>query len=354
MELRDYRNQYKPRCGVSNTPIVDQRQEIPISPFLPEESELAVLIRTCIGASGVICVLAMNCYAAGFGVMATACALILAGYLCIALHEGGHLLAGILLGRKCRVFAVGPVSVSREGSQWKFRFCCQGVRAAGRTDLLPSPGISVAKEMIIVASGPAANALTFLACVALRNSTILTSSFWFWPVAVGSVVLLLENLVPSRVAEIESDGARLISLIRGEGVADCINADLLGRLSRGERPHSWDQCLIERATRAAGRPMQHVVSNWLGCLRAIDVGEPASAASHLETALTHCYDASPEIRQQLFREAAFVHARYRNDMDLAKSWFDRAEELRRQKAEESRVNRDAVLLDLADRIAARQ
>lgn len=115
------------------------------------------------------------------------------------------------------------------------------------------------------------------------------------------------------------------TLVRGDGNADCINPDLVGRLTGGEKACSWDLSLIEHATRrlAARRPRQLVVTNWLAYVRAAAVGDYLAAACPLETALANCFDAGSEMRQMFFREAAFLEVRYHNEIELAGSWFDR-------------------------------
>ena len=146
-------------CTAPETPILDQLQEIPISAVLRDGSQLVVLIRMCISVSSFLAVFALNCYRGGSGVVATICALFVARYFCIGVHELGHLLAGIFLGRSCQLFAIGPACLFRQGSRWRFQFARSPSRFAGRTNMPPSrPGSSVAKEFIFVVAGRGANA----------------------------------------------------------------------------------------------------------------------------------------------------------------------------------------------------
>lgn len=334
---------------VSKTPILDQREEIPISPHLPEESELLRLIRACTNVSALLSIFLLNCRAGGPGFLVTVAAVIAAAYLCTLVHEIGHLFVGVMLGRTCSAFVVGQMSVTRDKTGWQIRFSNQLIKVSGHTAMLPSrPGVSRAKDMMISAAGPAANAATFIACMVLGKASAVGSPFWLWPVAIVSVAMLLQSLIPGRTAETETDGAKLIALIRGDGIANSINADLLGRLARGEKACSWNPALLEQARQVAVRPLQRVVANWLSYIHSMAVGDPAAAANHLEMALANCRDAGWKMRQMLFHEAAFVQAHYRNQMELARSWFDRAEHLRLCHQPGSKTSSDAMLITLTD------
>ena len=105
--------------------------------------------------------------------------------------------------------------------------------------------------------------------------------------------MMIDSLIPLRNAEIRSDGARIISLLRGD--------------------------------REAQPP---------------GISNPRSPIATTPV---------PELRQELFCEAAFVQARYRNRMELAKAWFARAEQLRLGYGPQNSVSPNAVLLPLTDR-----
>lgn len=141
------------------------------------------------------------------------CVLVAAGFLQILLHEGGHLVCGLLSGYRFVSYRIGSWMVQRENGVLRVhRFSLAGT--AGQCLMAP-PDITNWKMpyKLYNAGGVLANLLTALLAAALAAGSHgwVPRSFWemFCVMGIGSA---LTNGIPLRVQGVANDGANVRDL----------------------------------------------------------------------------------------------------------------------------------------------
>ena len=99
----------------------------------------------------------------------------------IVVHEAGHAAAGLALGMKLRLFALGPFQLKRSKCKWKFEFSAKLMRGRdGAVGLLPVTAQQPRwHDAVVAGAGPAINLITGAIAIwiseALRNDAPLES-----------------------------------------------------------------------------------------------------------------------------------------------------------------------------------
>lgn len=212
--------------------------------------------------------------------------------LLVAVHEAGHLAAGLFCGFTAELVRVGPVALTRSASgkrAWTWdgrpRALCSGevrMRPGGGdlSRILP-------RYTLYILGGPIANLLApvILFPLALTRGGLADICQFF---IVGSVGMALINMVPSRTTLGRSDGGRVLDIVfRPDRREDllfrfCLRARLLEiiRLAR-EHQHREALAILDAQLGLSERLLVDERSvgfrNWMRALR-----------PQLEHALAHC------------------------------------------------------------------
>jgi tetratricopeptide (TPR) repeat protein len=249
----------------------------------------------------------------------------------ILVHELGHAVAGLLLGMKLRMFALGPLEWSRSKGKWKFELTLKKMALRdGAVGLLPAaPRTPRWHGALVAAAGPAANLISGAAalCVAITSNSAspLESHGFLALFGAMSLAMGISSLVPFRMGQYYSDGARCRQHLSNSPFSD-FRRVLLSVAAVAEtsmRPRDYDMEAIERAQRAfpAGMEGHYLKLYAFDCY--FDQGKTAEAAKAL-TEAEAIYDAGALKAET---EVSFVmgYAGLAGDPVAARRWWQRLE-----------------------------
>lgn len=186
----------------------------------------------------------------------------LAALLCcfvaaVALHEVGHVVAGLKAGFRFAFLLFWPLQIRRRGERGltvktKFR---SGLGLGGLAGMTPRPGTELRRGYItLLAGGPAASlvgAIGGLSLGYLLGNLIPLAASLVWCFGLCSLFVFLLSIYPSRAGGFLSDGAALRLLCFGEPdkVAPYLAMmEISSAWSTGTRPASWNADSIARIT----------------------------------------------------------------------------------------------------------
>jgi tetratricopeptide (TPR) repeat protein len=119
-------------------------------------------------------------------------------WLQVAVHEGGHALAAVLVGFRVKVLGIGPLVLSKESGGLRLRFEWQRLLLlGGYVGAMPlNPRRCREKQMIVVAAGPVTSLLASATLYCISNLLPGTSLSHLWPLAaMGSMLGLFMGVV---------------------------------------------------------------------------------------------------------------------------------------------------------------
>jgi Peptidase family M50 len=267
-------------------------------------------------------------------------------FVTILAHEGGHLLAGRLVGFRVQEIALGPLQIRRTGRGLAIMFnnCLPWL---GGGAMSAPGGVADATNLrwraaIVAAGGPLASLfLTAWAAVPLIGYTLSCThrpgrhlkTIDFWIIFSLSLILIwslagfVGNTIPASVGGRLTDGAMLLALLRGGPWAEryCALIIISGASLAGERPRDWDVSLLrprlhqppERS--APSLSMALMAYYWL-----LDRHDAAGAGALLDEILGEVPTALPMMRVRLILEAAYFEARHRHNASAARTWLSSA------------------------------
>jgi hypothetical protein len=256
---------------------------------------------------------------AGMGIVGLVLSALAAFYLMLALHELGHLIAGLCVGFRCRSFRVGPVLVERPFRVSFYRG--PGAVVQGVAELVPVVTDKLARRGVaMVSGGPAANFLTALAVLLLPFPfTAFSGCFIAFSIANG-----VSDLVPFESRLGVSDGRRIGMLLRQPRCGERWLALLRlgGELADGVLPESLSADFLAKAIAVRDASADTVKAYAMAFSAAFHQHQDSDAAHRLETCLAYSGSATPVLREALMSEAAVFQARRRRHAELAEQWLD--------------------------------
>jgi hypothetical protein len=316
------------------TPILDR--EAPLPPRKPPGSGLAPLFVAWIGAFLLIgaCWFAdsppmlrqglrivrpwLLDHWARIGFFGFALSLIAAFYLMLAVHEFGHLFAGLCVGFRCRSLRVGPLLFTSPLGITLHRG--PGSFVNGVADLVPVKTDKLAlRGVVMVLGGPVANFFSALIVLLLPFPITVFSGFF----VACSIANGVNDLFPFASRLGVSDGARIWMLLWRPDLGERWLAllHLGGQLHDGVPPESLSPDFLTKALAVRDASEDTVKANGIAFSVALHSHKDGEAAERLETCLAFSSYATPGVREALMSDAAVFQARRRNRADLAAQWL---------------------------------
>lgn len=264
----------------------------------------------------------------------------LAFLLAVAVHECGHLAAGLARGGRFLLLIVGPLRLvnTRAGLRWgrNRSFPLFG----GLASVAPRDASRIETDFgWLIAGGPLASLVGGAALVALAigvgNSLpepvgAWLFGLWFLVLVMGgmSLGLGLLALVPNRAAGFPSDGARLLSLWRGgpKAAREAALFSLVAMAAGGVRSRDLPDDLVARAIdpAASADDGTEVAARLIAYTMRLDRGEVTRAAENLREALPWAGGAPQMLRDALMLEWAYLQARHLGDATGARRALEEA------------------------------
>ncbi len=248
-----------------------------------------------------------------------------AAFVAIAIHELGHVVGGWLAGYRFHLYIVGPLRIFREGDRVRIGWNRSWALAGGLAAMTPTGKDSRPGEMLrIVAGGPAASwllaaagfgAAVWVSAAPVKAGLLLIGLF---SLAIGVV-----TLVPMHSGGFNTDGARILLLVRGGAAADrwCAISSLGAAQLSGVRPRDWDPQLLRRATDPADGSFDYVGAALMAYAAALDRGDISEAGRWIDGVLDaiECWPAP--FRSFAYVDAAYFEGRHRRRAAEARAWL---------------------------------
>jgi Zn-dependent protease len=249
-------------------------------------------------------------------------------FMALALHELGHLVAGLWVKFRFSLYIVGPLRVERdEHDIIRVRFNRQIATYGGLCACLPTDNHDLLQRFArIIAGGPLASLIGGLVAIGVAQASVLPAPLRLFCLSLGTISLLLVvvTLIPMPNGIFLTDGARLLRLRRGGELAARDVALLqLYALSLMNKPTSeWS----EEAIRASLTPQDSSIFEVTGCLFAyswfLERNELETAGRHLDRCLEIVQNLRSSMLAGYLVEAAWFMAWHRGDVQAAESLME--------------------------------
>lgn len=249
----------------------------------------------------------------------------------MVIHECGHAVAALALGMGLRSYAIGPFQFRREKCKWRFEFNPRlWLRRDGAVGvLLLRPRSPRWHHVCVAAGGPAANLVSgvialFIAMASNPDATVQMDGalalFGAFSISIG-----ISNLIPFRVGEYYSDGARCYQHLVGHPCSDWMRVmqAVMAVLETSLRTRDYDLAAIDGAFKAFPRGMEGHYLRLYAYDYYFEQGQINEACGALKEAES-IYDAS-ELKAET--EISFVlgYACLQGDASSARRWWERLE-----------------------------
>lgn len=255
-------------------------------------------------------------------------------WITIAIHELGHVFAGLSQKFEFRLLSVGPVMVEKELGKLQFKRNTNFNTFGGVALCLPTDQQNLNKRFAIFAfGGPLASLIfggflsIFLIFIQLDTTLLgfyLLESFILIS-CILSFCIALVTLIPMHSEGFTSDGGRILNLLKG-GPSAQIESTLLNAIAQatsGIRPSliNPDPILV-----ALNLPYESPLKPYLSGLlynHYQDAGELEKASWHLDQYLEGSLYIPKGYIASLYLEKAWFEARHNKNLSLAKEYSSR-------------------------------
>jgi len=258
-------------------------------------------------------------------------------FFVIALHEGGHALAGVWMKFDFRMYVVGPFLWDKEPSGWKFKWNKNVNTAGGLVMCIPTGTHDLSKRFsVYAAGGPVASLVTALVayglhllCLQLSLESIIGQIITYLWIIISflSAAIFLVTSIPLHAGGFSSDGARILRLWRGGDTArfEVLLLKIISSSMAGTRPAHISKEELQEAMALAKKlnaPMS-VYVHYFFFQSALDRQEWDEAELYLNEYIQEV-DAIPEgMRGSVWIEAAFFYAFVRKDLTKATEYMNK-------------------------------
>jgi len=252
------------------------------------------------------------------GISGIVVSVLCAYYAMIAIHELGHVLAGLAVGFRLRSIRVGPLMLNRPFRASLYRG--PGAFVNGVAELIPVPTERLTgRAMVMVLGGPTANILSAIVVLCFP----FPGSAFCWAFAVFSVTNGLSDLFPFESRLGVSDGRRIWMLLRhrGRGERWLALLQLGGEINDGVLPESYSADALAKATAVVDDSADTVTAHAIAYAAAFHQHHDDEAGHFLEMCLAYSGRAAPVVREALMSDAAVFQARRRKRAVLAEQWL---------------------------------
>jgi hypothetical protein len=263
-----------------------------------------------------------------------------------SVHEGGHLLAGMLSGFKLTKLRVGSFGLGRHAN------CrepyCGDVLTLGpmalepRERALDEAGLR-RRLVVLLMGGPLASFAWACALELLHALTQpgLPAAFTMHVGAAFSALCGVAALLPdvNRHGNF-SDGGRLLMVLKNDDKAErwFSNIHCQMALNRGQHPREWDEAQVGRAAAINDDSRDAFIARWLAYLWAAERQDITCATKYLEGALEVLAFSTPRHRDLLFLEAAVFQAWFRDNPSKALFWVYRIRNKKLSRLQKQRLD----------------
>ena len=256
-------------------------------------------------------------------------------FLVIALHEGGHALAGVWMKFDFRMYVVGPFLWDKEPGGWKFKWNKNINTAGGMVLCIPTGTDDIPKRFsIYAAGGPLASlVVAVLAFCFYQIGQQLSldgivgqvvTNLWLM-IALLSAAIFLVTSIPMHTGGFSSDGARIVRFLRGGDTArfEALLLKMISSSMAGNRPSELNNEELLEAQELAIKldSPNGVYIHYFFYQAAVDRQEWDEAEAHLNNYIAKADDIPEAMRGSVWIDAAFFYAFVRKDVTKADAYY---------------------------------
>jgi hypothetical protein len=256
---------------------------------------------------------------AASNILLFAASTVLIAFAAVAIHELGHILAGLAAGFRFNAMRIGPFQFDRPFRISRYRG--PGAWTGGGASLFPANTDNLARRaMVMIVAGPVANILTGSALLLVPYSKGYFSWVFIFCSIFGGMV---ELLIPFRIPAFVSDASRIWMLLRNRqsGERWLAIVKLGAELSEGKMPESLSAGFLAKAVAVHDHSPDTVTAYALAYAAAFHRNNDVEAALALEVCMQFSGSAAPAVREALMCDAGVFQARKRKRIDLAEQWL---------------------------------
>ncbi len=245
--------------------------------------------------------------------------------LVIAVHEAGHLLAGLARGMRFLLYVVGPFGWVRGADGVRFRWFFNLGTLGGMAATLPDSQRPLDAQMMpVVLGGPIASVLLAVFALAVFAATDGRAAGYALIVGLLSCLIFVVTALPFRAGGFMSDGMQWLAYRRGgaEVARRARVSALMGQSMAGTRPRELDAALLAQAQSDAGDDVLCSMGVWMySYAHALDNGRLEEAEAWAKR-MAEAVDRYPDgFRQGVMVELAIFQALHRRALEPARQWL---------------------------------
>ncbi len=266
----------------------------------------------------------------------------------LVVHEGGHLLAAVLVGLRVERCTVGLLEFVRTARGFRPAFNLALLQPAAYVMAVPTDARALrGRWAVYVGAGPLASLAAGIGCFVLgarcnepaapapfgwpaawEHSPLLhpatLATAWFNLAGVVNLLACVGSLYPGRAAACQTDGAQLLALLQGGGETGRLlrKLPLLSALVRDVPPGDWDAAAVEDLLAQPGASGD-LDANVLGYYHALATGQEGWAAELLDRVLVLQKGYPADFRATFHIEAALIEATVRHNAAAARARLEK-------------------------------
>lgn len=249
-------------------------------------------------------------------------------YLVLLTHELGHLFFGKLAGMRPFLLITGPLKLIATQKGWQISLNTNIALAGGLAACMPVRTETLRRDLLwLTAGGPITSLLGSLLGFLLYAFVPDGSSGSFFGLLFGVTAgaIFLVTLIPAKTSGFMTDGAQILSLLRGgiEAEQRALILILQAESLNGVRPRDYSPEIFQRLLAMRCNPMMDATVHLLAYYHLLDRGDVAQAGQALEQVLASEKDLPEGLKQAVYLEAAFFQAACRKQAGLARQFFQR-------------------------------
>lgn len=249
-------------------------------------------------------------------------------YLVLLTHELGHLLFGKLAGMRPFLLITGPLKMVATQKGWQVSLNTNFALAGGLAACMPVRTDTMRRDLLwFVAGGPLTSLLGsllgFLLYALVPDSSALSFFGLLFGVTAGAIFLV--TLVPAKTSGFMTDGAQILSLLRGgiEAEQRALILVLQAESLKGTRPRDYSPEILQRMLSLRCNPAMDASVDLLVYYHHLDRGDVEQAGQLLDQTLARENDLPEGLKQAIYLEAAFFQAACRKQPQPARQFFQR-------------------------------
>lgn len=250
-------------------------------------------------------------------------------YLVLLTHELGHLLFGKLAGMRPFLLITGPLKLVATQKGWQVSLNTNLSLAGGLAACMPVSIDTLRKDLLwLAAGGPITSLLGSLLGFLLYLFVPDGSGWGFFGLLFGftAAAIFIVTLVPAKTSGYMTDGAQILSLLRGGLEVEQLALILLLQAEslNGVRPRDYSPEILQRLLSIRSNPMIDSTVNLLAYYHHLDRGDVTQAGQALDSVLASENDLPEGLKQAVYLEAAFFQAACRKQAQPARQFFQRS------------------------------